>query len=127
MIEAGRALAFLRGREYVLPEDVIDVAPDVMRHRLSLSYEALSESVTPTTSSARSCVPCRRRTNPCRPMSSSPRQAERLLGRLEWTVIRRLDGLLQGDYRTLFRGAGLDFADLREYQATTTCGTSTGT
>ncbi|HEX5738372.1 MAG TPA: DUF58 domain-containing protein [Hydrogenophaga sp.] len=36
--------------------------------------------------------------------------------RLEWTVIRRLDGLLQGDYRTLMRGAGLDLADLREYQ-----------
>ena len=35
---------------------------------------------------------------------------------LEWTVIRRLDGLLQGDYRTLMRGAGLDLADLREYQ-----------
>jgi uncharacterized protein (DUF58 family) len=49
-------------------------------------------------------------------MSVSPRQAEKLLGRLEWTVIRRLDGLLQGDYRTLFRGFGLDFADLREYQ-----------
>jgi len=47
MIEAGRALAFLRGRDYVLPQDVIDVAPDVLRHRLSLSYEALSESVTP--------------------------------------------------------------------------------
>jgi MoxR-like ATPase len=47
MIEAGRALAFLRGRDYVLPEDVIDVIPDVMRHRISLSYEALSESVTP--------------------------------------------------------------------------------
>jgi MoxR-like ATPase len=46
MIEAGRALAFLRGRDYVLPEDVIDVAPDVMRHRISLSYEALSESIT---------------------------------------------------------------------------------
>ncbi|ALM84333.1 DUF58 domain-containing protein [Bordetella sp. N] len=42
-------------------------------------------------------------------------QAEALLRRLEWTVIRRLDGLLQGDYRTLFRGFGLDFADLREY------------
>ncbi|MDP9044068.1 MAG: DUF58 domain-containing protein [Pseudomonadota bacterium] len=42
--------------------------------------------------------------------------AEALLKRLEWTVIRRLDGLLQGDYRTLFRGAGLDLADLREYQ-----------
>jgi uncharacterized protein (DUF58 family) len=39
-----------------------------------------------------------------------------LLRRLEWTVIRRLDGLLQGDYRTLLRGGGLDLADLREYQ-----------
>jgi uncharacterized protein (DUF58 family) len=42
--------------------------------------------------------------------------AEAVLRRLEWTVIRRLDGLLQGDYRTLMRGAGLDLADLREYQ-----------
>jgi uncharacterized protein (DUF58 family) len=42
--------------------------------------------------------------------------AEDLLRRLEWTVIRRLDGLLQGDYRTLFRGFGLDLAELREYQ-----------
>ena len=42
--------------------------------------------------------------------------AEHILRRLEWTVIRRLDGLLQGDYRTLLRGAGIDLADLREYQ-----------
>ena len=42
--------------------------------------------------------------------------AEHVLRRLEWTVIRRLDGLLQGDYRTLMRGSGLDLADLREYQ-----------
>ena len=42
--------------------------------------------------------------------------AEKLLLRLEWTVLRRLDGLLQGDYRTLLRGAGIDLADLREYQ-----------
>jgi uncharacterized protein (DUF58 family) len=41
---------------------------------------------------------------------------ERILNRLDWRVIRRLDGLLQGDYRTLFYGDGLDFADLREYQ-----------
>jgi len=38
-----------------------------------------------------------------------------LLRRLEWTVMRRLDGVLHGDYRTLFRGHGLDLADLREY------------
>ena len=42
--------------------------------------------------------------------------AEALLKRLEWTVLRRLDGVLQGDHRTLMRGAGLDLADLREYQ-----------
>ena len=41
---------------------------------------------------------------------------ERLLRRLEWRVVRRLDGLLQGDYRSLFKGSGLDFTDLREYE-----------
>ncbi|MFN8482410.1 MAG: DUF58 domain-containing protein [Anaerolineae bacterium] len=41
---------------------------------------------------------------------------ERILQRLDWHVVRRLDGLLQGDYRTLFYGAGIDLADLREYQ-----------
>src|SRR5262245_39181224 len=41
---------------------------------------------------------------------------ERLLHRLEWQVIRRLDGILQGNYRTIFRGVGTDFRDLREYE-----------
>jgi len=45
LILAARALAFLRGREYVLPQDVRDLAPDVIRHRLVLSYEALAENV----------------------------------------------------------------------------------
>lgn len=49
-------------------------------------------------------------------VSSATQNAEHILRRLEWTVIRRLDGLLQGDYRTLLRGSGLDLADLREYQ-----------
>jgi uncharacterized protein (DUF58 family) len=43
--------------------------------------------------------------------------AERVLQRLEWEVMRPLDGLLQGDYRSLFLGAGLDLAGIREYQA----------
>ena len=47
LIEAARALAYLRGRHYVLPEDVTDMAVDVLRHRLVLSYEALSEALTP--------------------------------------------------------------------------------
>jgi uncharacterized protein (DUF58 family) len=42
--------------------------------------------------------------------------SEAFLQQIEWTVMRRLDGLLQGDYRTLFRGFGVDLADLREYQ-----------
>ena len=41
---------------------------------------------------------------------------ERILHRLDWQVIRRLDGLFQGDYRTIFYGDGIDFTDLREYQ-----------
>ncbi|HYN12953.1 MAG TPA: MoxR family ATPase [Burkholderiales bacterium] len=45
LIEGARALAFLRGRDYALPEDVIDLVPDVFRHRLVLSYEALSEGL----------------------------------------------------------------------------------
>ena len=49
-------------------------------------------------------------------MSKSAQTAENVLRRLDWTVLRRLDGLLHGDYRTLFRGFGLDLADLREYQ-----------
>ena len=43
LIEGARALAMLRGRRYALPEDVADLVPDVMRHRLVLSYEALAE------------------------------------------------------------------------------------
>jgi uncharacterized protein (DUF58 family) len=51
--------------------------------------------------------------------AQTPDQAtpERILQHLDWQVIRRLDGLLQGDYRSLFYGYGVDFADLREYQA----------
>ena len=47
LIEGARALAFLRGRQYVLPEDVTDMAPDVLRHRLVLAYEAYAAGLTP--------------------------------------------------------------------------------
>ncbi len=46
LIEGARAMAFLRGRSYALPEDVTDLVPDVFRHRLVLSYEALSDALT---------------------------------------------------------------------------------
>jgi MoxR-like ATPase len=47
VIEGARALAMLRGRDYALPEDVADLVPDVFRHRLVLSYEALAEGLAP--------------------------------------------------------------------------------
>ncbi|MCP5472391.1 MAG: MoxR family ATPase [Steroidobacteraceae bacterium] len=47
LVEGARALAFLRGRDYVLPEDLTDLVPDVLRHRLVLSYEALMEGMSP--------------------------------------------------------------------------------
>jgi len=46
LVEGARALAFLRGRGYVVPQDVIDLVPDVFRHRLVLTYEALAEGIT---------------------------------------------------------------------------------
>jgi MoxR-like ATPase len=46
LILAARALAFIRGRDYVLPHDVSELVLDVLRHRLVLSYEALSDDVT---------------------------------------------------------------------------------
>jgi len=51
-----------------------------------------------------------------RPTPASAATPERVLRRLEWRVIRRLDGRLQGDYRTMFHGVGIDFADLRDYE-----------
>ena len=93
------------------------MALDVLRHRLVLSFEALSDNVTQrriarrrssTASPSRSCH--------CVSTPTSASTPERILQRLDWQVIRRLDGLLQGDYRSLFHGNGVDFADLREYQ-----------
>ena len=46
LIITGRALAYIRGRSYVLPQDIVDMALDVMRHRLVLSYEAMADAVT---------------------------------------------------------------------------------
>ena len=82
-----------------------------------LSFEALSDDVTSDallrTLIGRIPVPVVPLREPRATSTSAP---ERILQRLDWQVIRRLDGLLQGDYRSLFRGNGVDFADLREYQ-----------
>ncbi|MBY4899140.1 MoxR family ATPase [Cupriavidus sp. AU9028] len=74
LIEGARALAYLRGRHYAVPEDVTDLVPDVLRHRLALSYEALSEGVNPDQLIARilQALPV-----PERPLESHVRPAAR--------------------------------------------------
>jgi MoxR-like ATPase len=47
LVEGARAFAFLRGRSYAMPQDLLDIAADVLRHRLVLSYEALAEGLRP--------------------------------------------------------------------------------
>jgi len=74
LIEGARALAYLRGRDYALPEDVTDLVPDVLRHRVVLSYEAISDAITPDQLIARilQALPV-----PERPMESHVRAAAR--------------------------------------------------
>ena len=108
-----------------------EIAHDVLRHRLVLSYEALADGVTPDDivdrilGRARSRARAQGAHDPGSPSTGRGRNdeptpgaetPEQLLLRLEWRVIRRLDGLLQGSYRTLYRGVGTDFLDLREYE-----------
>src|SRR4029077_12143595 len=69
-----------------------------------------------TISSGRSSGGSPARSSRCVTMAPSTSTPERILQRLDWKVVRRLDGILQGDYRSLFYGYGVDFADLREYQ-----------
>jgi MoxR-like ATPase len=49
LVAAARALALLRGRDYVLPADIVDIAPDVIAHRLVLSFDAAADGVQPET------------------------------------------------------------------------------
>lgn len=83
LVRAGRALALLRGRTYALPQDVFDVAPDVLRHRLVLTYEALARDLTPDHLLARilSTVPAPRiapSQDPARAMAIDPPSNEEL-------------------------------------------------
>jgi MoxR-like ATPase len=72
LVEGARALALLRGRDYALPEDMTDLVPDVLRHRVVLSYEGLSEGFTGDALVARLMkhIP-----PPARPLQAAPKAA----------------------------------------------------
>ena len=119
-------------------QDVTDLAPDVLRHRLVLTFDAVADGVTvetvldrllaaippPDITPAQSRFPSsavpvgRSRTHRTRAdgrMTRDYLQANRRLQQLELDVVRRLDGLLQGDYRGLVAGAGTEPAESRLY------------
>ena len=158
LILTARALAFVRGRDYALPQDVLDMARDVMRHRLVLSFEALSDNVTAddvlTTVLKRipvPVVPLRERSTSApapeaflwtassargaRPDDAEDRAVRgpspRLSGSSSASTGRSSAGwtaLLQGDYRSLFRGNGDGPGrTCASTSPATTSGTSTGT
>ncbi len=120
LIAGARALAFIRGRRYVLPQDVADLVPDVLRHRLILSYDGLAAGATPEGAIAAllarfpapridlgiamSCLGGgRARPRRHRPASAAAAAAgataPALLRRLQWTVLRPVATRLGGDER----------------------------
>jgi MoxR-like ATPase len=72
LVEGARALAMLRGRSYALPEDMTDLAPDVLRHRIVLSYEGMSEGLDGDAVAARIMAAIR---PPTRPMEHEKKAA----------------------------------------------------
>ena len=121
MLHAARALAVLRGRRYVLPSDVHELAPDAMRHRLVLSYRALAEGVSADAiigPRARAVPDAARRARerggvsevalalaPPTPARPGPGPVpETALRALDLTVRRRIESLLAGDHRAASLG-----------------------
>ena len=145
----GQALAVLRGRDYVLPVDVADLAVDVLAHRLVLTYEALADGVAAHRRRGRcssgvdppQVAPSQ--TTPQRGVQHRSRRASRpwLTRRGTGRSVRRrafgaatsrcrcrrrLDGLLQGDHLGHLPGPGTEPAEARATAPATTCAASTG-
>ena len=134
LVQSARALALLRGRRHAVASDVRDLASDVLRHRLVLSYEALSDAVTrrrsPRTGCSRSSSPMPGR--PMRPRRASRRDRarphscawqpgpwatpSRIVEALDLALVRRTAGMLPGEHRAPGVGAGTELAQLRVYQ-----------
>ena len=140
LIAASRALALIRGRDYVVPADLETLVRDAFRHRLVLSYRALAEEVARRTrcstrswpssrfrrsTSAAARTPRRGMANAADPLAPT-RTPEHpgpgnlsasSLRALELAVGRRVDGLLAGDYRSAFAGVGSELWQLLAVRA----------
>ena len=143
LVKGARAMAMLRGRSYATPQDVFDLAPEVLRHRLLLTYDALARDITrrshhPTHSRHRAGQlglaqaerrlrpeltladrPVDRHDSPARPthwaQGPPTDTVTELLRTLELTISRRLDGVLHGNYQGLTPGHGSEPGESRPY------------
>ncbi len=132
LIHAARGLAVVRGRDYVLVQDLQELIKDALRHRLVLSYEALAErrSADSLLDEIVAAVPVpqldlagsrrviegllRQGQTPARP-GPGP-MPEPLLRALDLTIARRVEGLLPGDHRSTMLGRGSELAQIRPYE-----------
>ena len=112
--EASRAVAFLRGRGYVVPEDVKEIAKDVLRHRVLLTYEAEAENVTSETVVDRDPGASR---SPLRIALAcfDRRDASGRSGASRSAPEPILESGIGGAYHAVFKGRGMEFAEVREY------------
>ena len=141
LARAAKALALVRGRGYVIPEDVKELAADVLRHRIIPTYEAEAEEITtddadrppprphPGALKARGFRDARflrRREGwpagapvpaaaPARPRRL-PADLMRKVRRIEIATNRLVDQGVAGDYHSVFKGLGMEFAEVRPYQ-----------
>ena len=110
-------MLFFAGRAYVVPEDVRALAPDVLRHRIVLTFEAEAEDVTSddVVTKVLGALPAGAVIRPpCRPI---PPEILKQVKGIELRTRGLVGSLFAGEYRSVFRGQGMEFAEVRAYEA----------
>ena len=121
LAQASRAHAFLRGRAFVTPDDVKAIAPDVLRHRVLTTYEAEAEEVDDRRDRAPGARRAMRdvRDRGVAPAHRAHRRPPDVLRQVRLIELRTrglVNSLFAGEYRSVFKGQGMEFAEVREYQ-----------
>ena len=113
---AARAMAFLNGRHFVTPQDVKTVALDVLRHRVSVTYEAEAENITSENVIEKILERAARALTPWpRTAQKSNKAIMSGMRQLEIRTRRMVNDSLAGAYHSVFKGRGMDFDEVREY------------